>query len=366
MTSFHRRLMAVFLSSIACLRAGHGRGAIVSQGAGSDPESESSRRWTWFGISVVFVLSAVAFGIGWWLRPSTQQAPPLVGPTITVYATSSGISADVAMTLAVAQHDNSRSNTLNVQISILSTLAKPVNLVAVLSNFPAYTGYSGPAPQPLNGLLPPAAVAPQQNLQDYVIKGPAAAATAGLAQQKPALDFTITSATPVGEAGRGSELRIAFPAVTGEIPGNYTPAALSAGNLLGGFQALLGLPSSIYQPVIQAGTSKFTDGMASLSGYQILAGDPPTLLGTGWTWNGINNATVLAASVAGQATGQDKLFWSGILFGVAGAGFITFVFETIRAAKPSSRKSNGADQPDAAAAEPAAGVPEPTEPAEAT
>jgi len=271
------------------------------------------------------------------------------------------------MTLAVGQHDNSRSNTLNVQMSILSTHTKPVNLVAVLSNFPAYTGYSGPSANPLNGLLPPAAIPPQQNLQDYAIKGPAVpattAATAGLAQQKPALDFTITSATPVGEAGRGSELRIAFPAVTGEVPGNYTPAALPAGSLFGGFQALLGLPSHVYPPAIQAGASKFTDGMASLSGYQILAGDPPTLLGTGWAWNGINNATVLAASVAGQATDQNRLFWSGILFGVAGAGFITFVFEAIGAARPSSRKSNGANQPESTVTEPAAAVTEPAEPA---
>jgi hypothetical protein len=262
------------------------------------------------------------------------------------------------MTLAVGQHDNIRSNTLNVQISILSKPASQVNLLAVLSNFPAYTSYSGPSPTPLNAsLLPPAAIPPQHNLQDYAIKGPTVpattAATAGLAQQAPALNFTITSVTPVGEAGRGSELRVAFPAVVGEVPGDYTPAAFPAENLFSGFQALLGLPSLIYQPVIQAGTSEFADGMASLSGYQILAGDPPTLLGTDWTWNGINNATVLAASVAGQAADQNRLFWSGILFGVAGAGFITFVFEAIGAARPRSRKTNGANQREATVTEPA-------------
>jgi hypothetical protein len=350
--------------------------AIVSQRTGSNSESEPSPRWAWFRVSVVLVLSAVAFGIGWCLRPSAQQAPPLVGPTIAVYATSPGISADVAMTLAVGKQDTIRSNTLNVQISILSALTKPVNLVAVLSNFPAYASYSGPSIAPLSGLQMPAAVTPQPNLQDYVIKGPTVpaitATTAGLAQQAPALAFTITSTTPVGEAGHGSELRVAFPAIVGEIPGDYTPAAFPAGNLFSGFQALLGLPSRVYQPVIQAGTSKFTDGMASLSGYQILAGDPPTLLGTDWTWNGINNATVLAASVAGQSDDQNRLFWSGIFFGVAGAGFITFVFEAIGAARPRSPKGGDGQreatvtEPETTGTEPGATVTESAASAEAT
>jgi hypothetical protein len=62
-----------------------------------------------------------------------------------------------------------------------------------------------------------------------------------------------------------------------------------------------------------------------------LAGDSPTLLnGTGWTWTGINGATVLAADVAAQDASQANVFRSGIYLGVGAAAAIAFITELLR------------------------------------
>lgn len=284
-------------------------------------------------VAVVSVLTAAAAAFGWWLRPSAQEAPTVVGPSIAVYASSPGVSADVTMTLTIGQDHNSRSNVLNVQISVLSALKSPVTLVAVLSNVPQLAALSDTSLSPIPGSFAATEVQPQKGLASYAAVGQVAPLAAAGRARAPSLNFTVQAAAPIGEAMRGSQLRVAFPAVIGEVPGDYTPSGFSSQALFPGRQQVLDLPSVMYQPVLQAATSKFSNEFVKLSGYQILAGDPPALLGSEWTWNGVNTATVLAASVAGQDTEQQHLFWSGIILGVAGAGFITAMMELLTALK---------------------------------
>lgn len=83
---------------------------------------------------------------------------------------------------------------------------------------------------------------------------------------------------------------------------------------------------------VEQGQSTLASGDPGLlASYQYLAGDAPTLLnGTGWTWTGINGATVLAANVIAEGTQQNDVFYSGIFLGVAAGAAIAFIAELLR------------------------------------
>ena len=141
----------------------------------------------------------------------------------------------------------------------------------------------------------------------------------------------------IGEIAKGGQLRVAFPTFAGETPGSqYTaPACGTNGTLNATICASLG--SSAAQanwsvPDLQAGQSTLASGDPGLlASYQYLAGDAPTLLnGSGWTWKGINGATVLAANVISEANQQNDVFYSGIFLGVAAAAAIAFITELLR------------------------------------
>lgn len=84
-------------------------------------------------------------------------------------------------------------------------------------------------------------------------------------------------------------------------------------------------------PVLQAGQSTLTSVDPGLAGYQYLAGDAPTLLnGSGWTWTGINGATVLAAHLSAEDTQQSNVFKSGVFLGIAASAAIALVAELLR------------------------------------
>jgi hypothetical protein len=90
-------------------------------------------------------------------------------------------------------------------------------------------------------------------------------------------------------------------------------------------------PATWSVPVLQAGQSTLTSGGLGLAGYQYLAGDAPTLLNeTGWTWSGVNGATVLAADVAAEDASQTNVFNSGIYLGIAASAAIAFITELLR------------------------------------
>ena len=155
---------------------------------------------------------------------------------------------------------------------------------------------------------------------------------------------TYTSEQQIGEITKGGQLRVAFPTFTGETPGSQfsAPACGTQGSLTGGPDApicasLSGSPGSAAQarwsvPTLQAGQSTLASGDPGLlASYQYLAGDAPTLLnGSGWTWTGINGATMLAANVTAEGTQQNNVFYSGIYLGVAAAAAIALITELFR------------------------------------
>ena len=152
---------------------------------------------------------------------------------------------------------------------------------------------------------------------------------------------TYTSEQKIGEITKGGQLRVAFPTFNGETPGSQFsgPACGTQGSLTAGPDAAIctSLGSSAAQarwsvPTLRAGQSTLASGDPGLlASYQYLAGDAPTLLnGSGWTWTGINGATVLAANVIAEGTQQNNVFYSGIFLGVAAAAAIAFITELLR------------------------------------
>lgn len=152
---------------------------------------------------------------------------------------------------------------------------------------------------------------------------------------------TYKSAQEIGEITKGGQLRVAFPTFNGETPGSQFsgPACGTQGSLTGGPDAAVctSLGSSAAQarwsvPTLRAGQSTLASGDPGLlASYQYLAGDAPTLLnGSGWTWTGVNGATVLAANVIAEGTQQNDVFYSGIFLGVAAAAAIAFITELLR------------------------------------
>jgi hypothetical protein len=117
----------------------------------------------------------------------------------------------------------------------------------------------------------------------------------------------------------------------GLVPVGLSSQAIPRNEVLGGgFNTLQHLPDQLYQPDIAPATTEYVSRGHDLSNFRTLAGDPPTLTGYGaWIWNGVSNVTVLAQDVAAADAAQTRLFWSGILIGVAGAGVFALALELI-------------------------------------
>ena len=190
----------------------------------------------------------------------------------------------------------------------------------------------GSVPQPIPSLNTGSFSSPSGGTEYSEVASPTATATG------TAYSATYTSGQQIGENASGGRLRVAFPVFTGETPGQqYSAPACSPQGSLGGPEyaplcASLGSnPAQWSVPVLQAGQSTLTSGDPGLAGYQYLAGDSPTLLnGSGWTWTGINGATVLAADVAAEDTQQSNVFYSGIYLGVAASAAIALITELLR------------------------------------
>jgi hypothetical protein len=129
---------------------------------------------------------------------------------------------------------------------------------------------------------------------------------------------------------------VAFPALIGEKPGAPVQNCGVAAGALGPFSTICEqVPDKTqWVPIsLDAGTTTFSSADPALGDYQYLAGDNPTLLGGDqWMWSGINDVQVLAVNVREQANGQNGLFWSGVLLGLAGGAGIACVGELLRPA----------------------------------
>jgi hypothetical protein len=309
----------------------------------SSPEAPQNREQTsaragWWkaGIALVFFLAAGS--LGWQLRPTAADTPSVVGPSITIVADQPGFGATLGMSLSAGGRQAAQSSKLTLTITPTLAVRRLTRLTVVFSNFPLHLSGSSITPvgsasigtSSIAAGLAPLAATPARDKDDYVVREVLQPGS----QPPPPLAINATARAAIGAGAKGSQLRVALPDVINELPGDYLPALYPASSE---FAGVLNLPPSVlprpaYQPALQAGQSSFFWAQAPLSGFQILSGDPPTLLGNhGWTWNGINNATVLAENVKMEASQQNELFFSGVLLGLAGAALLTALAEGIGA-----------------------------------
>jgi hypothetical protein len=165
------------------------------------------------------------------------------------------------------------------------------------------------------------------------------------------VDLDLRSLHSLGSANGGSRLQIYFPFVENE--GVLSPVELSSlplpGNLIIAAQIenLLSVPEQLYEPDIAPATTEYINRSEDLSNFQALSGDPPALTPDGsWSWNGVGNVTVLTQDLVAANDEQNHIFWSGILFGVAGGGAIALALELIGLGEKlrDSRSQKGANK----------------------
>jgi hypothetical protein len=275
----------------------------------------------------LFLAAAIVFFMrGNHLRPGSEPPLQVDEPTVTVLTNDPHFAGSVNMSLFASGQQNQLYN-----LKLTITPAAPVS-----QSTPVEVSF-GNVPHPIPGLKTGIVSSAQSGNEYFKVLYPTVTKTGAQMYTD-----TYTSAQQFGEKAQEGRLRVAFPTFTGETPGSQfsTPACATQGSLATGPDAVicesLGSPGSAARdqwsvPVLQAGQSTLTSGGLGLAGYQYLAGDAPTLLnGSGWTWTGVNGATVLAADVAAEDKSQTNIFKSGIYLGVAAAAAIAFITELLR------------------------------------
>jgi hypothetical protein len=270
----------------------------------------------------MFLAAAIVFFlIGYPLKPGGAPQLRLVEPTVTVVTNDPNpFAGSVNMSLFTS---GQKQQLHNLRLTITpSSLVPQGTKVEVLF---------GKVPQPIPSLKP-GIVSSAQSGTEYEVLLPAVPPTGTQTYMG-----TYTSAQQIGEIAKGGQLRVAFPTFAGETPGSqYTASACGTnGTLSAAICASLGGSAAQARwsvPTLKAGQSTLASGDPGLlASYQYLAGDEPTLLnGSGWTWTGINGATMLAANVLAEGTQQNNVFYSGIFLGVAAAAAMAFVTELFR------------------------------------
>jgi hypothetical protein len=275
----------------------------------------------------VFLAAAIVFFvIGYPLKPGGAPQLQPVEPTVTVVTNDpQPFDGSVNMSL-FASGQKQQLDSLRLTITPSSPVPQDTKVEVSF----------GKVPQPIPSLKTGVVSSAQSGKEYYKFLLPTVTPTG----TQTYMD-TYTSAQKIGEITKGGQLRVAFPTFNGETPGSQFsgPACGTQGSLTGGPDAAIctSLGSSAAQtrwsvPTLRAGQSTLASGDPGLlASYQYLAGDAPTLLnGSGWTWTGINGATVLAANVIAEGTQQNDVFYSGIFLGVAAAAAIAFITELLR------------------------------------
>jgi hypothetical protein len=271
--------------------------------------------------AALFLAIAITLGmVGNHLRPREAPQLSVTEPRITVLTNQQSLPAAIDMSLSASPDKN---HLYDLTLTITPTIQVPANTVVEV--------WFGDVPDPASSIR--VGELSSRGQKEYSeIAEPAG----GTTSHAPAYAATYSSAQQIGENTAGGRIRVAFPDLVGERPGPQFSTLACSGSTASVLQqdpaicASLGIrASTMWVPVLQAGQSTLTSG--GLAGYQYLAGDAPTLLGdSGWTWTGINGATVLAASVAAEDTQQNNLFYSGIWLGVAASAAIAFLTELLR------------------------------------
>ena len=149
--------------------------------------------------------------------------------------------------------------------------------------------------------------------------------------------LTVTTLHSLGSVSGGPQLRITFPLVDNEAGGasgiasaGLSSQAIPSSHVFGTVKNPPPLPAQLYQVDLAPATTEYDPPTGDLSNFQTLSGDPPILTPYGsWSWKGISNITVLAQNVVAADEAQQRLFWSGILIGIAGAGAFALALELI-------------------------------------
>jgi hypothetical protein len=244
---------------------------------------------------------------------------------------------------------------------MLSPVTKPVKFVIMLLYFPPLmgqgvvpltwrpTGSAGvPPPPSSSGILTPAA-ATSLGLRSYFFQStlrPEKHVPHGAQTTVETMNLVLTSLHSLGSVGAGSKLRIVFPLIVNEGPtlAGYSSEPVSADGFTYEIENPPLLPAQLYLPNIVPATTEYSGGGEDLSNFQSLSGDLPTLEpDKAWYWNGVSNVTVLAQDLVAADDAQNRLFWSGILIGVAGGGAIAFALELIGLGEKLSRRRKGTD-----------------------
>ena len=274
----------------------------------------------------MFLAAAIVFFvIGYPLKPGGAPQLQPVEPTVTVVTNDPRPFAGSVNMSLFASGQKQQLNNLRLTITPSSPVPQDTKVEVLF----------GKVPQPIPSLKP-GIVSSAQSGKEYEVLLPTVTPTGTQTYMN-----TYTSAQKIGEITKGGQLRVAFPTFNGETPGSQFsgPACGTQGSLTAGPDAAIctSLGSSAAQarwsvPTLRAGQSTLASGDPGLlASYQYLAGDAPTLLnGSGWTWTGINGATVLAANVIAEGTQQNDVFYSGIFLGVAAAAAIAFITELLR------------------------------------
>lgn len=277
----------------------------------------------WSSLRACMFLAAaiVFFMIGYPLKPGGEPQLQPVEPTVTVLTNDPRPFAGSVNMSLFASGQKQQLNNLRLTITPSSPVPQDTKVDVLF----------GKVPQPIPSLKP-GIVSSAQSGKEYEVLLPTVTPTGTQTYTN-----TYTSAQQIGEITKGGQLRVAFPTFAGETPGSqYTaPACGTNGTLSAAICESLGSSAAQARwsvPTLQAGQSTLASGDPGLlASYQYLAGDAPTLLnGSGWTWRGIDGATVLAANVIAEGTQQNDVFYSGIFLGVAAAAAIAFITELLR------------------------------------
>ncbi len=275
----------------------------------------------------VFLAAAIVFFvIGYPLKPGGAPQLQPVEPTVTVVTNDpQPFDGSVNMSLSAS---GQKQQLYSLRLTITPSSPVPQDTKVEVS--------FGKVPQPIPSLKTGVVSSAQSGKEYYTFLLPTVTPTGA-----QTYTYTYTSAQQIGESAKEGRLGVVFPTFKGETPGSQFsgPACGTQGSLTGGPDAAIctSLGSSAAQtrwsvPTLRAGQSTLASGDPGLlASYQYLAGDAPTLLnGSGWTWTGIDGATVLAANVIAEGTQQNDVFYSGIFLGVAAAAAIAFITELLR------------------------------------
>jgi hypothetical protein len=304
--------------------AGTRTAATVPTGGNAAHENAAKKIWTsavfWSLLrACAFIGLALAFyAKGHHLAPGTEPSLPVTEPTVTVLANQETLPATVDMSLSAGGGDK---QVYELTLTITPSIAVPPTTVVKV-------WFDGVPAQEGNNAVPVLVSGQHEYLET-------AAPTLG-PDHAPAYKATYKSARQIGENTGGGRIRVAFPDLYDETPGpQYSqracggPATSFSGLYAGICASLPPGASNWWAPALQAGKSTLSSG--GLADYEYLAGDAPTLLGgNGWTWEGVNGPTLLAASVTAQDAEQSNVFRGGIYLGIAGGAAIAFAAEVLR------------------------------------